>query len=153
MSKSTRFTDYFLSHREVTNELTAKIDKDYYNYKPTPSSMEAQKLVIHIYETAYMFARMANGQEPNKLFTAEDTSSLTEQAETYTEQTLQLIHALSDDDFNNKVDVSKIFGRELTVSELLHTAVDHEIHHKGNLFVYVREMGHTDLPIYVKLSK
>ncbi|WP_101842130.1 DinB family protein [Halobacillus sp. Marseille-P3879] len=152
MSKSARFIDYFLSHRKVTNELTAKIDRKDYTYKPTPSSVEAQKLVKHIFESTYMFASLANHQEPVPLFNEEDEANLTEQASTYTEKTIEMIQQLSDEDFQQKIDVSKIFGKELSVSELLHTAVDHEIHHKGNLFVYVREMGHTDLPLYVNTN-
>ncbi|GGF19667.1 hypothetical protein GCM10010954_18020 [Halobacillus andaensis] len=152
MSKSARFIDYFLSHREVTKDLVAKIEENQYTFKPTPSSMETEKLVQHILQTTYMFARLAHQQEPDQLIQGDENVSLEKQADLYTEKTLQLISSLSEEDFEKQIDVTRIFGQELTVAELLNVAIDHEIHHKGNLFVYVREMGHTDLPLYVKMN-
>ncbi|MFD2923692.1 DinB family protein [Halobacillus naozhouensis] len=150
MSKSAQLIDYLMSHREVTNELAAKIDPDHYTFKPTPTSMEAQKLVNHILESTYTFARLANKQEPEKLFDEDDTADLTERAQEYTEATVKLLSKLTDEEFEQTLDVSHIFGKEMTAGQLLNMAIDHEINHKGNLFVYVREMGHTDLPMYVK---
>ncbi len=150
MSKSAQLIDYLMSHREVTNELAAKIEPKDYTFKPTPTSMEAQKLVQHILESTYTFARLANKQEPEKLFEENDAADLTERAHVYTEATMKLLSKLSDEDFEQTIDVSHIFGREMTAGQLLNMAIDHEINHKGNLFVYVREMGHTDLPMYVK---
>ncbi|KYD26597.1 MULTISPECIES: DinB family protein [Geobacillus] len=48
-----------------------------------------------------------------------------------------------------QIDVSD-FGIHIPAAQLLPMAMDHEIHHKGQLFVYVRAMGHTDLPLFVK---
>ncbi|MCP3030887.1 DinB family protein [Halobacillus sp. A1] len=150
MSKNAHFIDHFLSHREVTKELISKIDSDHYSYKPTPTSMEAEKLVNHILESMYSFARFANKQQPEKLFGEGDTSDLVKRADIYTEETVKLISSLSDEDFEQMIDVSQIFGKEVSAGQLLTIAVEHEIHHKGNLFVYVREMGHTELPLYIK---
>lgn len=52
---------------------------------------------------------------------------------------------------DREVDLTGVFGRKVAGEQLLQLAIGHEIHHKGNLFVYVREMGHTDLPLYVKI--
>ncbi|UOR10910.1 DinB family protein [Halobacillus amylolyticus] len=151
MSKSAQFIDYFLSHREVTKELAAKIDPEHYTYKPTPTSMEAQKLVNHIIETTYTFVRLANKQDPEKLFDEIDSTELSEKVNTYTEATVKLLSSLSDDNFEQVIDVSQIVGKRIPASQLLNMAMDHEINHKGNLFVYLREIGHTDLPMYVKV--
>ncbi|UOQ95378.1 DinB family protein [Halobacillus shinanisalinarum] len=151
MSKSAQFIDYFLSHREITKELAAKIDPKHYTYKPTPTSMEAQKLVNHIIESTYTFVRLANKQDTEKLLDENDSTDLTEKVNTYTEATVKLLSALSDDDFEQVIDVSQILGKKVPASQLLNMAIDHEINHKGNLFVYLREMGHTNLPMYVKV--
>ncbi|UOQ45076.1 DinB family protein [Halobacillus salinarum] len=150
MSRSEQFINYFLSHREVLNELIEKIEHEHYTYKPTPTSMEAQKLVNHILESMYMFANIANKQQPGKLYEEEDSTPLPERAKNYTDKTVELIHALSDEDMEEIVDVKKMLGRDIPAGSLLHLGLDHEIHHKGQLFVYVREMGHTELPFYIR---
>ncbi len=57
---------------------------------------------------------------------------------------------MSDDDFDRTLDLTAIFGTQMSTAQFLQLAMDHEIHHKGQLFVYVRGMGHTDLPLFVK---
>ncbi len=81
----------------------------------------------------------------------ETESSLSELAKTYTEKTKKLLESFTDEELDREVDLTGVFGRKVAGEQLLQLAIGHEIHHKGNLFVYVREMGHTDLPLYVKI--
>ncbi|WP_181347454.1 DinB family protein [Thalassobacillus sp. CUG 92003] len=150
MSKSKQFLDYFLSHRHVTNELIAKIDREHEDYKPTPTSMTARTLVTHMLTSFYQFAAAAAKQEPQQVFTDNASVELTELAQTYTDKTIQLIESMSDDDFDRLIDMTHVLGVELPANQVLHAALDHEINHKGNLFIYVREMGYTELPMFVK---
>ncbi|WP_028784362.1 DinB family protein [Thalassobacillus devorans] len=150
MSKSNDFIQYFLSHRSVTNELAAKIGTEDVNYQPTPTSMPARKLVNHMLKSFYQFTAAAAQQEPKQLFEQEEDASLTELAETYTSETKKLIESMSDEDFSVIVDLTEMLGVKLPAEKVLNLAMDHEIHHKGNLFVYVREMGNTELPMFVK---
>ncbi|MBT2689314.1 DinB family protein [Bacillus sp. ISL-47] len=151
MERSQKLLNYFLSHRSVTNELVGKIEAANYDYKPTETSMPAGKLVTHMLTSFYMFARTV--KEGNGAVFGEKLDdvpqNLSEAAETLTEKTKDLISSLTNEELERSIDMKQIFGMELTGSQLLQIAMDHEIHHKGNLFVYVREMGHTDLPMFV----
>ncbi|MGX1901914.1 DinB family protein [Thermolongibacillus altinsuensis] len=152
MSRTKQFIQYFLSHRNVTNELINKIEKEHYDFKPTPTSMSAKELVTHMLFTFYKFAKVAKEGNPT-LFQEkieETETDLHKLAETYTEKTISLLESLTDEDFDRVLDLTKIFGAQLSVAQFLQSAMDHEIHHKGQLFVYVREMGHTDLPLFIK---
>lgn len=48
------------------------------------------------------------------------------------------------------MDLTNLFGMKLSGRQLLQLAMDHEIHHKGALFVYVRALGHTELPMFIQ---
>lgn len=150
MTIASELKGYFLSHRTVTNELIHKIEKQHYNYKPTETSLSAQKLIIHMLTSFYSITSAAAKQRPKKLHdaTASDLN-LSELAKTYTTETLALLDSLSDEDFSEIIDLSDTMGMKLSAKRFIHVAIDHEINHKGNLFVYVREMGHTDLPMFV----
>lgn len=58
LSQSTQIVSHFLSHRNVTIELTEKISKNHYSYKPTETSMSAEELVKHILTTFHLFANV-----------------------------------------------------------------------------------------------
>ncbi|MGV3265506.1 DinB family protein [Cytobacillus pseudoceanisediminis] len=151
MEKAQKFLNYFLSHRKVTNELIKKIDENNYDYKPTETSMAAGKLVTHMLTSFYMFSKTVKEGSPavfGEKF-EEIAPNLSEAAENYTEKTIEIISSLTNDELERTIDMSRIFGMEFTGIQLLQLAMDHEIHHKGNLFVYVREMGHTELPMFV----
>jgi uncharacterized damage-inducible protein DinB len=152
MNRASRFVQYFLAHRSVTIELINKIEKEHYDYKPTPTSMPAKDLVTHMLFAFYSFAKTAKSGDPT-LFREkieETETDLRKLAEMYTEKTKSLLESLTDEDFDRMLDLTAIFGAQMSVAQFLQLAMDHEIHHKGQLFVYVREMGHTELPLFVK---
>ncbi|MGP4076794.1 DinB family protein [Halobacillus sp. K22] len=150
MSKVEQFVNSFSPHRGALNDLIELIDEGNYAFKPTPTSMETDKLVNHTLKTTYTFARLAAKQSPEDLFPEGDETPLTERARVYTDETMSSIKQLDDGDLDNLIDVKEMFGSEIPAGKLLEMAKDHEIHHKGQLFVYVRAMGHTDLPSFVK---
>ncbi|KXG09526.1 DinB family protein [Anoxybacillus rupiensis] len=152
MSRAQQFVQYFLSHRHVTVELIQKIEPERYDYKPAPTSMSAKELATHMLFTFYQFAQTAKEGNPRVLTEKieENETDLRKLAEVYTEKTKNLLESLTDEDFERTLDLTKIFGAPFSVAQFLQTAMDHEIHHKGQLFVYVREMGHETLPFFIK---
>ncbi|QWI73093.1 DinB family protein (plasmid) [Bacillus mycoides] len=147
------FMTSFLSHRDVTINLAGKIAKAHYGYKPTPSSTTAEELVQHFVSSFYRLALVVKKGDPSYFqhpvdFNTEDLESF---AVTYTEKTKQIISSLTEDDFERTIDLKNVFGRQFTGKSLLQFALEHEIHHKGQVFVYVRGMGFTDLPLFMKL--
>ncbi len=145
------FLATFRAHRKVTNDLIALIDEKKLDFAPTDTSMPVGKLANHILEATYTFALLANDQSPAKLFDDDDNTELKSKASTYTQETEKLIASMSEEDFDKTIDVSDMLGEKLPAEKVLETGMHHEIHHKGQLFVYVRAMGHDDLPYYVSL--
>jgi len=152
MSRAKQFKRYFFAHRTITVDLINQIEEKDYDYKPTPTSMSAKELVTHMLFTFYKFARTAKYGDP-ALFTEkieETETDLRKLAEVYTEKTVSLLESLTDEEFDRVLNVTEIFGMDFSVERFLQAAMDHEIHHKGQFFVYVREMGHTELPFFIK---
>ncbi|MDT8861397.1 DinB family protein [Alkalihalobacillus sp. MEB130] len=150
MSKNSHFKGYFLSHRLITNELINKIDKEHYDFKPTETSMSAKELVVHMLTSFYQFASAAAKQAPKPLHDEKAEIDLANLATLYTDETVKIFESLTDEQFDEIIDLTAILGVKLPAEQIINLAIDHEINHKGNLFVYVREMGHTDLPMFVK---
>lgn len=149
MNRTQSFIQYFLSHRNVTNELIQKIDPENVDYQPTPTSMTAQTLVTHMLSSFYSFASSAKYGEGASLDTEE--TDLDKLANLYTAETQKLLENLTEEDFDKTIDrTNSTMGMKMTVSQFLQMAMDHEINHKGNLFIYVREMGNTDLPLFIQ---
>ncbi|MGG1345462.1 DinB family protein [Bacillus subtilis] len=152
MSQSNQIVSHFLSHRNVTNELAEKISKDHYSYKPADTSMSAEELVKHILTSFHLFANVIKegNASPfqNKQEETETETDLNVLAKTYTDKTVAILEQLTEEQLDREIDLTSAFGRKVTGRALLQLAMEHEIHHKGNLFVYVREMGHTELPFY-----
>ncbi|MFA9557096.1 DinB family protein [Evansella sp. AB-rgal1] len=150
MSKSENFIPYFLSHRNVTIALAEKVEKANYDFKPTETSMSAEKLVLHMVTSFYQFTAAATKQQPKQLHEEGSPFELGEVTKLYTDETLVLLKNMVDEDFKEIIDLTAFLGTKLPAEQVLRIALDHEINHKGNLFVYVRMMGHTDLPMFVQ---
>jgi len=150
LSQSNLLVNHFLSHRSVTNELVNKIEASNYEFKPTETSMSASELVSHIYTSHYKFIKTVKVGNPSPFTESlEDTNqSLSRLGEDYTEKTKELIASLTDEELQREIE---LFGRHATGQQIVQMALEHEIHHKGNLYVYIRGMGHTDLPLYVNM--
>lgn len=152
MSKSEKVLSHFLSHREVTKELVHKIEESQYDFRPTETSMRTQTLVKHMIHSFYAFATVAQTGDPSFLAKKpeDQETNLIDLVEKYTTLTIETIGSITDDDLLREIDLTKQFGRKFTSKQLLQMAIDHEINHKGNLFVYLRLMGNTELPLFVK---
>lgn len=145
------YKEDFLSHRNVTKELTEKIDTDNYGYRPTDTSRTAEELVTHMLTSFHQFACMAAAKEPEKLHEGNEDVSLNELADRYTEASVKVIESMDEEALEKTIDLTDMLGTKLPAWRLLEIAIAHEINHKGNLFVYVRELGYSQLPMYVKM--
>lgn len=141
-----------MAHRNVTIELITIIAEEQYEYKPTETSMTARALVTHMLSSFRKLASVVKQGDasPMREKLENNETNLTALAELYTSETRNLLESLTDEELDRVIDLTGIFGMKISGRGLLQVAMDHEIHHKGSLFIYVTEMGHTDLPMYVR---
>ncbi|CAH0290638.1 DinB family protein [Peribacillus simplex] len=156
MTNLTQYMQHFSSHRNVTVELIKHIQKEQYDYKPSEVSMSTHDLIVHILQSYYRFAKLAKTKDQQVMREKiEDTETdLGKLADMYTEKTKEYLESLTEEDLTQVIDATQVFGMHIPVAALLQMAIDHEIHHKGNLYVYLRGMGYTDkVPMFVQLPR
>jgi uncharacterized damage-inducible protein DinB len=121
-------------------------------FKPAETSMTTEKLITHMLTSMYKFTAVVKaGNAQSLMQEAEITETdLLKLAEHYTEKTVQILESLTEEELNQVIDLTDVFGFKVPGSALIKMGIEHEVNHKGNLFVYARMLGHTELPMYVK---
>ena len=154
MSTAQNFTNIWLRHRLVGNEIVDMVSDDHLNFRPWDKAMTLKELVLHMLFSADMFTNavkqgefIPSAQPQPEVHTAAELKQLVHEMTAKTKETLE---GLSEEQFTNSVDMTKLFGAQIPGKSLLHLMRDHEIHHKGQLFVYARMIGLENLPMFVK---
>jgi uncharacterized damage-inducible protein DinB len=154
MSESQIFTNIWLRHRLVGNEIVDMLSDEHLSFRPWEKAMTLKELVLHMLYSADMFtgavkegAFVPSEGSPPDVQTAEELKQLVQEL---TAKTRETIESLSDEQLSAIVDLTKLFGAKMPGKSLLHVMRDHEIHHKGQLFVYARMIGLEHLPMFVK---
>ncbi|KKC47499.1 damage-inducible protein DinB [Paenibacillus sp. D9] len=137
------------SHRNVLPQMLEQVTDEQLGMKPWEKAMSLSELVVHIAGSMVMFAAtVANGAympggKPASVHTADElrafVASTTERAE-------ELLRSIGGEQLERQID---FFGNAMPGHVLLQNAKDHEIHHKGQLFVYLRLAGIEQLPFFV----
>ncbi|SFI61390.1 DinB family protein [Thermoflavimicrobium dichotomicum] len=155
MSKAENVLKAWLRHRLVLLEVLDLLEDQHLNYKPWENAMTLQQLVTHILFSANMFAKAVKAgkivppasSNPPEVQTVSDLKKL---AEEITEETKKTITEFSDEKLETPVDMTQLFGTHLPGKSILRIMNEHEIHHKGQLYVYLRLVGVKELPLFVK---
>jgi uncharacterized damage-inducible protein DinB len=154
MNQSKAFVDSWLRHRLVVIEILEKFTDEQLEYKPWDKGMTLKQLVLHIVESAKFFVNTVKegklSKNPERKAEINSIDELRQYTQELTEETKNHLTELSDEHFQNLVDVSAMFGTNLPGSALLQLMRDHEIHHKGQLMVYARLLGIESLPLFIK---
>ena len=145
--------DSFIStgHRihQQTTKLMAVAPNDKYDWKPSDTAMTLGKLMNHMPggELAIIEAAL-NGAFPKEY--PADSSDTAELIASFDQQHAALserLAALTPEQLDETV---APFGpdKEMSRRAILHVAHEHEIHHRGQLYVYLRTLGCTVPPLF-----
>ncbi|WP_211747975.1 DinB family protein [Paenibacillus sp. Marseille-Q4541] len=143
------FISRWKRHREVLHKLVELDQNDLVQYKPWDGGMSYGELAIHIASTTEMFANtvirgeFTPPQSKDEWATMEDVRNLVHR---YTESTDSLLASVTEE---QQQKVITFFGNTAPGYGILNMALDHEIHHKGQLFTYARMAGVTELPFFM----
>ncbi|WP_206832354.1 DinB family protein [Alicyclobacillus fructus] len=152
MSKAQSVLAHWHSHRDVLAPLVASVPEDKLDFKPWDGAMSFRDLVWHILAVSATFAAAAKAGRLTERPEQPDLSTkqaLLDAISTFTEKTHADIASISDEQFESIVETKAVFGADLPAKALLASLIDHEIHHKGQLFVYARLMGAETLPFFI----
>jgi uncharacterized damage-inducible protein DinB len=149
-TRGQQLADQVLAHRTVTVDLAGRIPDDRVDFRPWPGAMTLGGLLQHMAAAHHMFVAVARGEAPTRPDPASlpsDLPGIRRLLAAWTEEDAAAIRDL--DDAQLATPRAGIRNMTLTAATWLHSARDHEIHHKGQLFVYARMVG-VEPPFFVR---
>ncbi|MBP1949408.1 DinB family protein [Virgibacillus litoralis] len=150
MSTMDEVVDGWLKHRLVVQELLEQVDDEQVQYKPWDNAKSLGDLAIHIATSMDMFVKTVKNGEftpPQEESDYESMRDVREILKKYTETTKQDLKSLSKSQLTDEVE----FNKDIAPGSFwLSNAIDHEIHHKGQLFTYARMAGVKAVPFFMK---
>ena len=146
-----QFLGYSAMEFQRTRRLAAAFTDADLDYRPTPEIMSAGEQFAHIIGGQKFIASLMAGKTPDHtLFQTEAPSQVSQILEGLDQASAQVQEAVRGcDDASWQESVSP-FGPHFTLPRgiMAVALVEHEIHHRGNLYVYARLCGHTPPPLY-----
>ena len=116
--------------------------------------MSLKELTLHVVQSGDLFVRSMklgvldkSSKEQMEIQAAEQLKKVLQELTVNTKSNLE---SLKDEQFDNLVDLTDLFGKHLPGHVLFNMMREHEIYHKGQLFTYVRMIGYENLPMFVK---
>ncbi|MED4401560.1 DinB family protein [Metabacillus fastidiosus] len=154
MSEAQTIKNIWLLHRVVGNEIVDMLSDEHLDFRPWDGAMTLKELVLHTVIGTHKFAEAVqlgttvSSTVEKEVNTAEELKQLVHEV---TEKTTEVLDGLTDEKLSALVDATRLVGTYMPGKSLLHTMRDHEIHHKGQLYVYIRMIGFEQVPPFMKL--
>ncbi|TFJ94154.1 DinB family protein [Lentibacillus salicampi] len=139
----------WLQHRMVLDDLLALVDDTNVDYRPWDGAMSLGELAIHIVTSTHMFVKGIKKGEfdmpPTENYkTINDIRTIVQR---YTEETKEEMSTIFTYQMKGYILFNKV---RAPGTYWFSNAIDHEIHHKGQLFTYVRMIGAKEVPNFIR---
>jgi uncharacterized damage-inducible protein DinB len=152
MGKANTFVSQWMRHRSVLFQLLELVPDEHTNFQPWEGALSLSDLAIHIGGSGFMFTSAVQSGIVTRPQTAPKAQSMEETlriVREYTDKTKAVMESLTDDQIEGMVDASQLMGFSAPGKVLLHSMREHEIHHKGQLYVYARLVGVQKVPFFI----
>lgn len=145
------FLQYFETIRERTLRVVRAVPEDKLEWRHTPGVFSPGDLARHIAATErYTFAENALGRPSLYPGCGTDLAQGKEAIEAFMQrmhaETVELLQNLKPEDLEGKGVGPQ--GRPITAWKLLRAMVEHEVHHRGEIYVYLALLGVPRPPLY-----
>src|SRR5277367_4289354 len=151
MSEPAALLEYFGKVHQRTMRVARTIPDDKVEWRPREGAFSPGDLVRHIAVTnRYTFAENIQGK-PSRYTShgadlANGLDAVLEFAQRLHLETAVIFSELSEDEWNGKVQTAD--GVPITRWKLLRLMLEHEVHHRGELYAYLGLLGVTVPPLY-----
>ena len=150
MNKVTKMKNLWLTHRNVLEELLQHIHDEHLHFKPWAGAMSLSELALHVASSNDAFVTVVKTGGKLEIPDIPECATMDDVRKTvrdFTEKTQSTYESLTEADLEAESPIPhpKLQGKR---EVLLTTVYEHEIHHKGQLFVYARMIGADSLPFF-----
>lgn len=128
-----------------TKRLIALIPSDRWEWAPAPGMMTLRQLAGHlavIAQTSMRGLAMGRWEMPPTMADVTRESALAQLDESIA-QTHRLLDSIGDAEFEQRT-ITTPWGAEMTVARAFAAVIEHDIHHRTQLFLYLKILG-TDI--------
>jgi uncharacterized damage-inducible protein DinB len=145
------FLDYFNKIRERTMRLVACIQPDKIEWRAAPGKFTLGDLARHIAATErYVFVECACGGHNRYAGCGSELAQGHDQVVQFMEcmhaESLNLLSQLTNSQLQQKCEAAD--GTPITTWKLLRSMLEHEVHHRGELYAYLGVLGVAVPPLY-----
>jgi uncharacterized damage-inducible protein DinB len=133
------FARGFAMHRAALIELLEKIPAEQADFKAWENGMSFTRLADHLSASSIRVGKMMQGVKPDVIEPSQDFSSSVERLKTTLADTQAMLAGMSDEAF--QLVVPAFGGREMPVAALVDFMIQHEAHHKGQVWMMARMIG------------
>ncbi|MBD1382685.1 DinB family protein [Metabacillus arenae] len=149
MSQAEQMMNEWLKHRNVLEELLESIKDEHIDFKPWDGAMALGELALHIAGWNDVFVSMVKTEKfaSPDIPKCETMADVCKAVKDFTEKTKARYELLTDAELEaeNNSSHPKLQGPK---KNYLTAMYDHEIHHKGQLFMYARMAGVKEVPFF-----
>jgi uncharacterized damage-inducible protein DinB len=143
------FIRNFTMHRAALIELLEKIPSDQADFKAWEGGMSFTRIADHLSGSSIRMGKMMQGVKPDPIEPSADFSSAIERLKSTLTETQAILGAMPDEAF--QVVVPAFGGREMPVASLVDFMIQHEAHHKGQVWLMARMIG-VEPQMFIKMG-
>ncbi len=142
---SSRETDRLIStwnrvHKQSLRVMSV-VPADRMDWRPSEGMFTMRELVWHLPESELGFVRTAMAGSTEKVALDLSTSSPEEIVSVFEDQHKRLVEEVATLDEEKMNEEIEVFNRRMRRKILLWSMTEHEIHHRGQLYTYLRLVG------------
>ncbi|WP_232695545.1 DinB family protein [Brevibacillus daliensis] len=149
MSISQNKLQGWMVHRRALTNLLELIENEHTHYKPWESAFSFGEQFLHTALTSHNFvAGLKEGyiEKPDQMPAFETMDDVRRIFHEFTDKTIAVLQEISDEDLEREV---QFINMKQLGKSWVHVMIDHEVHHKGQMFVYARLVGIEKLPFFI----
>ncbi len=139
----------FAMHRAALIELLEKIPTEQAGFKAWDGGMDFVKLADHLSGSSVRMGKTMQGIKPDPIEPSSDLSAAIERLKTNLTDTQAMLGGMTDETLQKVVPA--FGGREMPVSVLVDFLIQHEAHHKGQIWMMARMIG-VEPQMFVKMG-
>jgi uncharacterized damage-inducible protein DinB len=143
------FARSFTMHRAALIELLEKIPAEQADFKAWEGGMNFTRIADHLSGSSVRMGKMMQGVKPDVIEPSTDFTSSVERLKTTLADTQTMLGGMSDEAF--QVVVPAFGGREMPVASLVDFMIQHEAHHKGQVWMMARMIG-VEPAMFIKMG-
>jgi uncharacterized damage-inducible protein DinB len=141
--KTTTFLKVMENRFQGTRKMIAAVPSEKLDFRPTADMRSARELALHLMGNySFLLAGMAENNWSLEAFKTNGehltTNDLVSNFDALYKTVKEKLRSFPDEAFELRV---KPFGVEQKISTIVQGVAEHEIHHRGQLTVYLRLMG------------